>query len=141
MSRPCDTPCDTFRVCRVGLKVASVAAKFGGGTASPEAIPIRLGAGASAAALVCLAGTFPPLTIKGAGSTVSSTSGFAGADVDFVGCSADAASSSSALWRLGTLFGVDSLIGALLGAAGDGLLPAGWALDFTGCEMGASVDI
>jgi hypothetical protein len=54
------------------LKVASVAAKFGGGTASAVPRPISLGAGASAAAaLLCFTGALPPLTINGVGPGLS----------------------------------------------------------------------
>ena len=129
ITNPCETPWETVRACSTGLTALLLfATKFGGGTAaSGAAIPIRLGAGASAAlAFDCVAGTFPPFTTIGAGAEGSVTGALAGADeaevdgfaeleveCNVISCGADSLSSFAAL--------VDgSFTGAVLGAGADG---------------------
>ena len=137
------------RDCSTGLiALPLLAMKFGGGTdASGAAIPIRLGAGASAVAAFDCDGCFPPLTIIGAaaggaaatvlaGADEVELDGFAGVGVEckVISCGSESASSEGALAD-------GSFTGAALGVDGGttGFEAAGETLaGFAGC--GATVE-
>ena len=67
ISRPRETPCEMFTVCSTGLGPPSepLPRSGGGAFASATAIPVMLGAGASAAADDWSGGAAPPLTTRG----------------------------------------------------------------------------
>src|SRR5271169_5828225 len=104
INNPRDTPCETFSVCRIGLgALPAPLTRSGGGAPAPvAAIPIMLGAGASAAAdVLCAAAAVPPLTTRGAASGFASSAGLSAADEVELECfvelgAADAASSEAA---------------------------------------------
>src|SRR5712691_3512838 len=138
-SNPCDTPCDTLKVCNIGLgALLSAPTRSGGGAPAPAvAIPIMLGAGASAAAVFeCIFGTVPPLSTRGAAAAALLAAGEVEPE-GFVELGAEASSdekSVSSVTRVfaGTALGCElgrdvEVAGVSAGIAGAGLALLGFA--------------
>src|SRR5579863_7624474 len=117
MSSPCDTPCETFIVCKTGLgTLPPLPTRFGGGALAPASIPVILGGGASGAAgAACNARAVPPLTTRGSAAGLVAAAALPAELEDFVELGVEIVTSSAAASASST---------------------AGLATGATGCELG-----